>query len=476
MAEGHDYQPGHIDCFFFQYQTDCEEGQDCQFLHRESCKSSGYICPVWHAKNGCTNDACPKKHLNQEILKQYFLCDQENSDDYCTRNNCRMYHEKVSYFNGFYRSASEVPMLAEERRIEHGNFVLNNFPQTQISLKSASQFILTAAKFIQLAVRSRKLPGDRGKQYMREILHTILFLCHINNPAFEPQELLEESMDSWNLKFPDVFEQYKTHLPTRPPYTILLEIVVDYKGSDNPKRILDCLSKLNSTIFVEHNTQQGSRCGNELCVIATVISHCFFQDLERGTTTNNYFGASVSCFGKHQKEIMIDILCYHTWNEYISVAVCMALQGHPQAIMLRPVVHSIAYSRGNPTGQRGVHTVNGKPQQYTPIPPCRKCLTLFPDIVIDQQQIKIGIDPQQRKNAHRYWPYGNCAEVESFNRLLSAHGDISRGFAVPLGDKFTWESLKRKRKGRLVHNLKLCKFQLGNNLLFYRPSEPQNTA
>ncbi|GCB62748.1 hypothetical protein scyTo_0009574, partial [Scyliorhinus torazame] len=241
MAEGHEYQPGHIDCFFFQYQTNCEEGQDCQFLHRESCKSSGDVCPVWHEQNGCTDHACPKKHLNREILKQYFLCDEENSNNYCTRKNCRMYHDEVSYFNGFVHSASEVPVLAEERRIESNNFQLNNYPQTQRSLKSASQFIITAVRFIQLAVQNGKLSADRGKQYIKEILHTILFLCHINNPSFEPQEILEESMDSWTRKFPVVFEQYKTHLPTRPPYTILLEIVVDYNGSDNTEKILDFL-------------------------------------------------------------------------------------------------------------------------------------------------------------------------------------------------------------------------------------------
>ncbi|XP_078427229.1 uncharacterized protein LOC144699819 isoform X2 [Cetorhinus maximus] len=442
--------------------------EQCRFLHRESCKSSQDVCQVWHEQNGCKNYSCPQKHLNRETLKRYFLCDQENPNDCCKRPNCHRYHEKVSNVDGFYRSANEVPVLAEERRIECNNFMERNFTQTQISLKSASQFIKIAVKFIQRAVQDRRLSGDRGKQYIKEILHTILFLCHINNPSFEPKDILEESLELWSCKLPDVFEQYKTHLPTRPPYTILLEIVVDYEESDNIERILNLLSKLNKNMIVEQNSQEDSRCGNGLCFVSTVISCCFFQDLDSNTKTDNYFGASVSCFGKHQKQLMIDILCYHTWNEDISLAVCTALEDHPQAIALRPQVHSIAYPmRDNLNRPRGVRIANGKHQLHTPIPPCRKCLDLFPDI---------GNDLQQRNNAHPFWPYGNCAEVESLNRLLNAHRDISRREAAPPEDKFTWESLKNKRKGRLVHNLKLFKFHLGNKLLFYRPSELQNIA
>ncbi|XP_041072816.1 uncharacterized protein LOC121293703 isoform X3 [Carcharodon carcharias] len=469
--------------------------EQCRFLHRESCKSSQDVCQVWHEQNGCKNYSCPQKHLNRETLKRYFLCDQENLNDCCKRANCHWYHEKVSNVDGFYRSANEVPVLAEERRrttqllqsmctilfmhadahnegwtmrIERNNFMEKNFTGTQISLKSASQFIKIAVKFIQCAVRDRKLSGDRGKQYIKEILHTILFFCQINDPDFEPKDILEESLELWSCKLPDVFEQYKTHLPTRPPYTILLEIVVDYEESDNTERILDLLSKLNKNMTVEQNSQEGSRCGNGLCFVSRVISCCFFQDLDSNTKTDNYFGASVSCFGKHQKELMIDILCYHTWNEDISLAVCMALEGHPRALVLRPQVHSIAYPmRDNLNRPREVHIANGKHQLHTPIPPCRKCLDLFPDI---------GNDLQQRNNVHQFWSYGNCAEVESLNRLLNAHGDISRREAAPPGDKFTLESLKNKRKGRIVHNLKLFKFHLGNKLLFYRPSELQNKA
>ncbi|XP_067914400.1 uncharacterized protein [Heterodontus francisci] len=467
MAEGNEYQPEDTDCFFFQYMTHCEEEQ-CRFLHRESCKLSKDVCPVWHQQRRCTNNACPQKHLNQETLKQYFLCDQENLNNQCTQQNCRMYHEKVSIFDGFYHSANEVPVLAEERRNECNNFMERNFLQTQICMKSASQFLKIAVKFIQRAVQDKKLSGDRGKQYIKEILHTILFLCHINLPSFEPQDLLQESWECWYHKLPDVFKQYETHLPTRPPYTILLEIVVDCKESDNTEEILALLSILNKKMTVEQNSQKGRRCGNNLCFVSTVISCCFFQDLVRGTKTNNYLGASVSCFGKHQKEIMIDILCCQTWNKDISLAVCMALECHEQAIKFHPLVHCTAYSmKDSSNTERGVCTANGKHQQHTPIPPCRKCLTLFPDI---------GNDLQQRNNDHRFWQYGNCAEVESLSRLLNAHGDISMRLSAPAGERFRWESLILKRKRRLIHNLKLFKFHLGNDLLFYRPFEQQNTA
>uniref|UniRef100_UPI00398F695B uncharacterized protein n=1 Tax=Pristiophorus japonicus TaxID=55135 RepID=UPI00398F695B len=466
MAERNDYQPEAIDCFFFQYKNGCKEVQ-CRFLHRVCCKFSEDVCPEWHHQKKCTNRACPQKHLNRETLNKYFLCDQEKLKKYCEQQNCRKYHEKAINLNISYRSTIKVPELAEKRRIERNNFVKKNYTKTQISLKSASQFLKIAVKFIRIAVQDGNLSGDRAKQYMKEILHTILFLCHINQPSFEPQDILEKSVESWSHKLPDVFEEYKTHLPTRPPYTILLEIVVDCTGSNNTKSILDRLSKLNREMVVEQNTEEGRRCGNELCFVSTVISCCFFQDLDNGTITNNYFGASVSCFGKHQKEIMIDILCCHTWNEDISLAVCMALECHGQALEFRPRVCCIAYPiKDSSTTQRGVPTVNGNHQQYSPIPPCRKCLDMFPDI---------GDDLRQRNNDHQFWQYGNCAEVESLSRLLNAHGDISRRLPAPPGDRFTSRSLILKRKRRLVHNLKLFKFQLGNDLLFTRSSELQNT-
>ncbi|XP_067860161.1 uncharacterized protein [Heptranchias perlo] len=377
-----------------------------------------------------------------------------------------MYHEKVSYLNGNYRSANEVPMLAEKRSDERDNVMNKNFIQTQITLKSASQFFKIAVKFIRTAVQDNKLSGDKGKQYIKEILHTILFLCHINQPSFEPQDILAETMEYWSSKLPDVFEQYKTHLPTRPPYTILLEIMVHCERSENTVRILDSLSTLNKKMTLEQNTEESRRCGNGLCFVSTVISCCFFQDHE--TKTDNYFGASVSCFGKHQKEIMIDILCCQTWNADISLAVCMALECHGQAIRFRPKVHSFAYPiKDNSNTQRGVRTINGKHQQYSPIPPCGRCLVLFPDIKDDLQQ---------KNNNPQFWQYGNCAEVESLSRLLNAHRDISERLPAPPGNQFTWKSLILKRKQRLVHNLKLFKFNLGRDLKFYRPSEPQNTA
>ncbi|XP_048466787.1 uncharacterized protein LOC109939084 isoform X1 [Rhincodon typus] len=407
-----------------------------------------------------------------ETLRKYFLCDQENPNHCCKRENCRMYHEKVSYINGCYRSANEVPVLAEERRIERNKFMEKNYSQTQMSLKSAMQFIKISVEFIQCAVGSKKLSRERGKQYVKEILHTILFLCYINNPSFEPRDVLEESVESWSNKLPDVFEQYKTHLPTRPPYTILLEIVVDLEKSNITELILDTLSSLNTQMTVDQNPQEGRRCGNVFCYISTVISCCFFYNLATKQKTDNYFGASVSCFGRHQRELMIDILCYRTWNEDISLAVCMASErmntGLQQAIQFRPIVYCNAYQiKSNSNMQTRTYSGNGKHQQHTPIPPCRKCLDMFPDI---------GNNLQQQNNDRAFWPYGNCAEVESLSRLLNAHGYICNRMPAPVGVRFTLQFLKRKRRGRIIHNLKLFNFHVDNNILFYTPDDLQNAV
>ncbi|XP_072414768.1 uncharacterized protein [Chiloscyllium punctatum] len=471
MAERNDYQPEDIDCFFFQYQSQCEE-QQCRFLHRDSCKLSADVCLVWHKQKKCTNSDCPQKHLNQETLRRHFLCDQENSNGNCKRENCHMYHEQVSYINGCYRSANEVPMLPEERRIECNTFMEKNYFRTQTSLKSAMQFIMISVKFIQHAVGNKKLSRERGNKYIKEILHTVLFLCHISDPSFEPRDIFEESMESWSNKFPDVFEQYKTHLPTRPPYTILLEIVVDLEQTNSAESILNCLSKLNEKMIVEQNSQEGRRCGNVFSYVSSVVSYCFHHNLATKQKTDNYFGVSVSCFGRHQRELMIDILCYRTWNEDISLAVCMASETtnahHQQAIQFHPVVVSNAYQMmSNSRAQRRMPIVNGKRQRVTPIPPCRKCLFMFPAIEYNQQQ---------QNNSTVFWPYGNCAEVESLSRLLNAHGYICKRTPAPPTERLTLEFLKHKRRGRIIHNLKLFNFNFGNNILFYTPDDLQNAV
>ncbi|XP_048411245.1 uncharacterized protein LOC125463697 isoform X2 [Stegostoma tigrinum] len=415
MAERNDYQPEDIDCFFYQYQIQCEERQ-CRFLHRDSCKLSADVCLVWHEHKKCTNRDCPQKHLNHETLRRYFLCDQEYPNHCCKRESCHMYHEKVSYINGCYRSANEIPVLAGERRIERNTFMDKNYSQTQMSLKSAMQFIKISVEFIQRAVGSKKLSRERGKRYVKE--------------------------------------------------------VVDLEKSNITELILDTLSSLNTQMTVEENPQEGRGCGNVFCYVSTVVSCCFFYNLATKQKTDNYFGASVSCSGRHQRELMIDILCYHTWNEDISLAVCLTAErmntGLQQAIQFRPIVCSRAYQmKNNSNMQTRIYSVNGKHQQHTPIPPCRKCLDMFPDI---------GNNLQQQNNDRAFWPYGNCAEVESLSRLLNAHGYVCNRMPAPVGVRFTLQFLKRKKRGRIIHNLKLFNFHVGNNILFYTPDDLQNAV
>ncbi|XP_072414762.1 uncharacterized protein [Chiloscyllium punctatum] len=496
------YRPENIDCFYFQY-THCAKVQ-CNFQHRQSCKDSSEICLNWFRHRKCRNRVCPRKHLNHEVMVAYFLCPAEKNTNHCLQLTCPMYHEKARQFieHGII-PPNPVPTLSQVRRKKMVHFVYLENPQVQNMVKSGNQLLNKVRSFIANSVREGKLTQDRGRSYYKEILHTILFYGNISDPVIEPNSFFEkEEFDLLSNKYPDVFRNYNTHLPRRPPFTVLLDAVIEILGTRNHNEVFKCLLHLTEEMVLELSDARSNKCGN--IFVSTVISCCYFVNHHiTNEKTDNYFGASVSCRGRQQKEIMIDILCCETWHQVVSLAVCIGNWYKNQCLLFPETMYSIAYNvtfseeslpeTGTTSNNQHGHTgVGSEDVQNTDAlennsilkrhahlklrAPCERCLKMFPNIVYH---------PRPEYHNHPYWEYGNCAECESLSQLLYANPQIVMrlGYFVqrtilysPVEQVHLPNDLIFRKHRRLVENLRSLGFDVGEHLSFYDPSGTDSTA
>ncbi|XP_067860159.1 uncharacterized protein [Heptranchias perlo] len=494
------YKLENIDCFCFQY-TRCDTGQ-CKFQHRQSCKESSEICLDWFRHRRCRNQMCSRKHLNHEVMLAYFLCRAEKTENHCKQLNCLMYHEKARQFIEYGTiPPNSVPMVPAVRR-KMVDCVKREVPQVQNFIKSGNHFLKMVRPFIAKSVRERKLSQDKGKAYFKEILHTVLFYGSINWPSIEPEEMLEQrEFQLLSSKYPDVFQQYNTHLPTRPPYTVLLDVVVEIMGRNEEEKVLKCLLSLTEQMVLPLTDDKSSKVGNVF--VSTVINYCYFWDSDiKNEKTDNYFGASVSCKGRQQRQIMIDILCCQTWHKHISLAVCIGNMYKNQAVWFPPEVHSLAFNiifneesppapSATPdnqhvltvVGSAGVQEPNSLEISRTPrqraslIPrvPCERCLDMFPNI---------NYHPNPEYHGHPYWEHGNCAECESLSQLLYANQLLAMRLqfyvqrtilSSPTEQIHLPHGLIGRKLRRLEDNLRSLGFNVGL-FSFYDPSGIESTA
>ncbi|XP_041073211.1 uncharacterized protein LOC121293863 [Carcharodon carcharias] len=359
------------------------------------------------------------------------------------------------------------------RRKRMGDFVRRNSTQVQIFVKSGNKFLSTVRSFISWSVQKGKLTQDKGRTYFKEILHVILFYGQINNPIITPEEILtEKEIEQLSGKYRDVFRKYATHLPTRPPYTVLLDAIVEITETRNAEKVLTCL--LNLTNEMDVTNDEGRKCEN--IFVSTVISCCYLDDSSANT---NYFGASVSCRGLKQRQIMIDILCCHTWHKDIGWAVCVGKTYNKNAFGFPAGLCSMAfniYSSAKATIQEEIiksawnrlqrslmtrsYEISKALEQYgtlVPREPCMKCFTMFPDIYFD---------PHSQHHGQGQWEYGNCAECESLSQLLYSNQQV-----VEQLDRKTFqltsEMLLKVKCDRLECNLRELGFRLLNEILYY---------
>ncbi|XP_029106522.1 uncharacterized protein LOC114910267 [Scleropages formosus] len=216
-------------------------------------------------------------------------------------------------------------------------------------VRSSTAFITVMLKYIRSTVSCGKLSREKASFYLKEILHSIFFLGYINRPRFYPEDVLSEE-NALNLRetFPDMFQTYMTHLPSRPPYSALLDVVVETTGTSDSAadqdeyEVLDKLLDLNKEMYVPQHQNTSMASENAFCLASAVVSYCFFLDFLTGQKTKKYFGAPIACKGKAQREIFIDLSCIKTWNRNVALSVCLMASGYPP-ILLPQFVHSAAF-------------------------------------------------------------------------------------------------------------------------------------
>ncbi|XP_018618760.1 uncharacterized protein LOC108940840 [Scleropages formosus] len=318
-----------------------------------------------------------------------------------------------------------------------------------ILVKSSKIFIEKSLHFISSLMKYKKLASQQGQSYMQEILHSIFFLGLINRPRINPEDVLNEELAlKLRQKFPDAFQIYRTKLPSRPPYSILLDVVVEITGDQDVPAVQKKLLDLNAKMHVPKLREDGTVCGNDFTLASTVVSYCYFSDSQQ--KTKNYFGVSVACKGGFQRSIFIDQACITTWNRNVAFAVCLA-DSESKSIQLPKSVFSAAFHMLNNLPQRTASNSNTPTQRYYSKPPCLKCLKIFPNVVF--------LPPPENNDTPAYWMSGNCAECEAISKLLNAESWVNDRVefdpTVP-----TLEELLHERKERLYQNLRKTPFEV----------------
>ncbi|KAK1163763.1 hypothetical protein AOXY_G15660 [Acipenser oxyrinchus oxyrinchus] len=329
------------------------------------------------------------------------------------------------------------PYSCEKRR----KFHLRN---VKGDLKTCGNYFIM--KFLDLYERHQT---KDIRAYMTEVLHCIFFLGNIHKLKIKPIEFFARDVGLQMKKmFPDPFEKYHTHLPTRTPFSILLDAIVRIKGSHNQKEVMDCLSTFLQDLKVPKPNSSTNKYWNHYTLEATVICICHYERtvVEK---RDNFYGASLSCKGKDEQKIMISLSCLETWNAAVAHAVSLADNGGviklPQTVICR------AFKRNWGTGR------------YYGEPPCSKCINIFQGASFEPCHRKTDKEPT--------WPYGHCAETESLSKLLNAEQALCQQVEI-LNNTTNLErdAVVHNAKNTLVSLLQGKNFVLnGNEFQFFAP-------
>ncbi|XP_066560750.1 uncharacterized protein LOC136749974 [Amia ocellicauda] len=261
-------------------------------------------------------------------------------------------------------------------------------------LNSGAVFI---SELVKLCKASAINP-DVTEALITEVLHSIFFLGHIHESAqckpIVPQDFFtsEETYESFLKDFPKAFEQYCSFLPTRTPFSILLEVVTKMTECSDHSAVLKKLGDFCNAMAAKEIDDQYRNC---YTLRSTVVSTCNFQD-ETGKSSSVYYGASLSCSGKVETKIMIALSCIHTWDDAVAHAVQNGENG--AFLQLPDGVKCRAYKWNPTTGD------------FMEEPPCEKCHRIFRNINYQPEYTESDKTAQ--------WHYGNCAETECLSHLL----------------------------------------------------------
>lgn len=291
----------------------------------------------------------------------------------------------------------------EEKRERKRKIRLNKEEQRENIVTSGNLFIIAFKNLLVNAEARKEVMGH----YMERVLHSIFFFGQINTPPILPEEFLPgRQEEQFRNIFPKPFSEYNNHLPHYTPYSILLEFLTEsLKSKEDPHAFMEVLVALNTSLWKDHESQP---IANDFAFTASVVTYCCVKDSDNAKVLKKAYGSSMSCKGKVQRKIMIAISALHVWDRAVSYAVCCAGKGPP--ITFPQQVHCNAY-RFNTNREKG----------YENIPPCTKCNKMY----------RVDFNPEYHEHTRREdWEYGNCAENESFSRLLHSHRDVREEICI----------------------------------------------
>ncbi|XP_017337203.1 uncharacterized protein LOC108272889 isoform X2 [Ictalurus punctatus] len=323
-------------------------------------------------------------------------------------------------------------------------------------LRSAGLLLINC--LLVKVIKNKKL--DNLFVHIDEMLHSIFFLGYIYNPKLTPseffrkstidklKELFPESSQNLTLElkdelmelFPEPFEKYKSHLPTRTPFSILLNMMeILYGTEDKIKENLQLLLKELKFPYPLHKS--GDEYQHYYTLEATVICVCYSET----HLQKKYYGASLSCRLRKAKRILIDLSCLKTWHEFVSHAVMSFTSGDRyNGITFPESVKCQAYIR------------DWNENVYRKRRPCLNCAQLF-----NLQDADLGSVNH---------PYGNCAETECLSKLLCDNKDIRENTRMENHTEENLENLRDSTKARVLNDLAEVGIQMNNeNFLFYSP-------
>nr|XP_046216800.1 uncharacterized protein LOC124042741 [Oncorhynchus gorbuscha] len=281
--------------------------------------------------------------------------------------------------------------------------------RAELFLLPEDSFRINAYKII---CEMDKLHGP--KEYVDEMLHSIFFLGWIHSPKYTPEMILGDHLSTMMKIFPQLFESYKRKLPKRTPFSCVLDMVVSMFGSDNELEIWQKLRDIASVMSGRHRFTSSTICISE--------------------SGGRYYGASMSCTGKKEGQIMIAVSCLSTWHCGVSNAV----------MTYKPDKNKRKHFDGTMKLQEYVKCQASNVKSGKKMFPCRSCGHLF------------GLE--ESRSSNKMWPYGNCAEAESLSKLLYGEEEIVKN-VVPSVDCKMREQVVNEVKAHLEEMLKESEFQ-----------------
>ncbi|XP_045077972.1 uncharacterized protein LOC121571877 isoform X2 [Coregonus clupeaformis] len=263
---------------------------------------------------------------------------------------------------------------------------------------------------------------DGPKEYVDEMLQSIFFLGRINTPQYTPNDILgEDYVRKMEEEFKGPFKSYERKLPKRTPFSCVLDMVVSLFGPDEIKQKLTEIAAAIATS------------GDDRFTSSTI---CISQ------SGGCYYGASMSCKGRRQGQIMIAVSCLCTWHYGVSNAVMTYKPDKTKrnnfdgTMQLPQKVKCQAFN-----------VTSGKV-----ISPCDSCVDLF--------GLKTSAQSNKKNGG---WVHGHCAEAESLSKLLYKEKEIE---VATVEDEMR-EQVMKKVKAHLEANLRLSKFDWDSS--YYTP-------